>query len=99
MKNIFILFTVLCSTISFAQQVRPQLYTFSNNIQVVTSNYTNESVRCSGFIYARTLKGFMETHYYNEIIYRGMSSFRNYYIRDYRDSYTYAYDNVFCNKF
>jgi hypothetical protein len=99
MRNIFILLTVLCSTIGFAQQVRPQLFTFTNNVQVTTSNYTNEGVRCSGYIYARTFKGRMETHFYNEIIYRGMTSHRNFYIRDYSDRYTYSHHNIFCNRF
>lgn len=99
MKNTLIILAILSSSVVLAQQVRPQLYTFSNNVQVIVNNFTDESVSCSGFIYARTFRGFTETHYYNEIVYRKMSSFRNFYIRDFNDRYTYSYDNIFCNKY
>lgn len=99
MKNILLTITVLFSSITFSQIVRPNVYVFGNRVQVQTFNNTQDDIRCSGFVYARTNRGLTETHYHSAVIYKGMSSFRNYYSRNYQTRYSFAYHNIFCSKF
>lgn len=99
MKNILLLATFLFSSVSFSQVQRPSVSVFGNRIQVQVTNYSIDDLRCSGFVYGRLSNGMTESYYYSDIIYRGMSSFTNFYSRNLRDIYFYAYHNVYCFRF
>ncbi len=99
MKNLVLTIALLGSSLALSQTVRPNVYAFGNRVQVSIFNNTKDDIRCSGFVYARMNRGLTETHYHSEVVYKGMSSVRNYFSRDYRSRYIWAYHNIFCSNF
>lgn len=99
MKNFLVVFSLVFSTLILAKQVRPRVYTFPNYVRVVTRNTSDEGIRCSGFINARTATGRWESHFYNQTIYKGMTSYRNYYVRNFNDRYINSSSNISCYNF
>ena len=100
MKKLLLVALFIFSLSSYAQIMpRPYLNVFSNNIQVQVYNNTDDDIRCSGFVYGRTQTGFTESHYYSDVIYKGMRSYRNFYIRNFNNRYLSGYHNIFCNSY
>lgn len=92
---------VLAASFSASAQmvnVYPRIYNFGNQAQVQVYNSSEFDVNCSGFIYLNTQRGRMESHYYSDYIYRGHSSMRFFYLRDFQDNITYSHHSIRCQK-
>lgn len=98
MKKI-VLFLFIFSLSSFGQVLRPQIITFSNQVQVRINNIFDEDYRCSGFVYARTLRGRTDSHFFVDIAYKRRVTFRTFFIRDFNDRYISAYDSIQCFRY
>lgn len=75
--------------------IRPRIYNFGNQVQVDVWNTTNTDIECRGSV---TLHGQrnIQTEYYWETIYRGMSRTRTYWLRDFNDRVTFTNEFIQC---
>ncbi len=75
--------------------LRPRIWNSFNQVQVEIWNTTNVDVECRGSV---TIQGqrSIQTEYYWEIIYRGMSRNRTYWLRDFQDRVVFTNDFINC---
>ena len=75
--------------------LRPRLWNFNNQVQVEIWNTTQTDVECRGSIHIQGQRS-MQTEYYWEIIYRGMSRSRTFWLRDFQDRVMFTNEFINC---
>lgn len=75
--------------------VRPRIWNFGNQVQVDVWNTTQTDIECRGSI---TIQGErnIQTEYYWETIYRGMSRTRTFMLRDFQDRVRFVNEFINC---
>ncbi|MBY0517620.1 MAG: hypothetical protein K2P81_11960 [Bacteriovoracaceae bacterium] len=75
--------------------VRPRLWNFGNQVQVEIWNTTQVDIECRGTISISGQRS-MQSEYYWETIYRGMSQTRTYWLRDFQDRVIFSNEFINC---
>ncbi len=76
--------------------VRARVWSFNNQVQVDVWNSTQVDIECRGMVNIRTQNGQTQTEYYWETIYRGQTRTRTFWLRDFNDRVTSAFDSINC---
>jgi hypothetical protein len=76
MKNLVLVSSFLLSASVLATTIYPQVNIWGHGIDVRIYNTTDKDVHCSGTINIRTQRSY-KTEFFNETVYRGMTSYRH----------------------
>ncbi len=100
----FLLLSFLCfvslSAFSYPGRpvfLNPRVSGFGNSASVDIYNHTDVDVECRGTIHLQTARS-SESHYYWETIYRKMSSYRSFYLRDFRERIQFTSHTINCSE-
>lgn len=76
--------------------VFPSVFTFPSQVQVQVFNNSNQDVWCTGSLFIRKQSGQTQTEFYSERVYRGMSSNRYFYNRNFNDRFVNTTNTIYC---
>ena len=78
--------------------LRPRIWNSFNSVEVDLWNTSDVDVECSGNVRIYTRSGRTQYEYYWEVIYRGFSNSKRYYLWDNSDQIMSAYDTINCRE-
>jgi hypothetical protein len=99
MKKIVLFSILLFSLNSLAQVVPgifPNVFTFSNSVQVRIFNHTDKNIICQGQVFAWTIKGRFRNYFYYRPIGPKMNDFHQFFNFDPTDRFRNANANIRC---
>lgn len=102
MKFLLLSFLCLSSLEAFSYPGRPvflnpRVSGFGSSASVDIYNHTDVDVECRGTVWLRTERG-SESHFYWETIYRKMSSYKTFYLRDFRERIQFTSHSINCSE-
>lgn len=77
--------------------LNPRVSGFGNSASVDIYNHTDVDVECRGNVMLRTSRT-SESHFYWETVYRKMSSYRTFYLRDFSERIQFTNHTINCSE-
>ena len=98
MKNLILILALILSFSSLATTIIPRVTVWGHGVDVLIRNTTEKDIFCSGTINIRTQRSY-KTVFYNETIYRRMTSYRHFANFDTTDRYLSGFNSIRCRSY